>query len=139
MFLTGAMYWLMNMGDSESYNFVLTDLLMVSTLTGLVGMGLGLFVSSLWKSSEAAVGSLPLILIPQIAFSSVMFAIRVGGCLRLLRGWSSNATHLMRLKCGEKIIVRSRRGDFEPQLINGTLWKLGLKMSDEADDRFDIA
>ena len=30
--------------------------------------------------------------------------------------------------------VRSRRGDFEPQLINGTLWKLGLKMSDEADD-----
>ena len=30
-------------------------------------------------------------------------------------------------------MVRSRR-DFEPQLINGTLWKLGLKMSDEADD-----
>ena len=30
--------------------------------------------------------------------------------------------------------VRSRRGDFEPQLINGTLWKVGLKMSDKADD-----
>ena len=24
--------------------------------------------------------------------------------------------------------------DFEPQPINGTLWKLGLKMSDKADD-----
>ena len=35
---------------------------------------------------------------------------------------------------GKKIAVRSRRGDFEPQLINGTLWKLGLKMSDKADD-----
>lgn len=136
MFLTGAMYWLMNMGDSESYNFVLTDLLMVSTLTGLVGMGLGLFVSSLWKSSEAAVGSLPLILIPQIAFSSVMFAIRDMGWLSKAITWVviQRYTFDAFLKCGEKIAVRSRRGDFEPQLINGTLWKLGLKMSDEADD-----
>ena len=89
----------MNMGDSESYNFVLTDLLMVSTLTGLVGMGLGLFVSSLWKSSEAAVGSLPLILIHRLPFHLSCLQSEIwGGCLRLLRGWSSNATHLMRFE-----------------------------------------
>ncbi len=136
VFLAGAMYWLMGMGDPETYNFILTDLLMVSTLTGLVGMGLGLFVSSLWKSSEAAVGSLPLILIPQIAFSSVMFAIRDMGWLSKAITWVviQRYTFDAFLKCGEKIAVRSRRGDFEPQLINGTLWKLGLKMSDEADD-----
>ena len=99
-------------------------------------MGLGLFVSSLWKSSEAAVGSLPLILIPQIAFSSVMFAIRDMGWLSKAITWVviQRYTFDAFLKCGEKIAVRSRRGDFEPQLINGTLWKLGLKMSDEADD-----
>ncbi len=136
VFLAGSMYWAMGMGDLESYAFVLSDLLMVSTLTGLVGMGLGLFVSSLWKSSEAAVGSLPLILIPQIAFSSVMFAIRDMGWLSKAITWLviQRYTFDAFLKCGEKIAVRSRRGDFEPQLINGTLWKLGLKMSDEADD-----
>ena len=136
IFLAGAMYWAMGMGDPETYNFVFSELLLVSTLTGLVGMGLGLFVSSLWKSSEAAVGSLPLILIPQIAFSSVMFAIRDMGWISKAITWVviQRYTFDAFLKCGEKIAVRSRRGDFEPQLINGTLWKLGLKMSDEADD-----
>ena len=136
MFLTGAMYWLMNMGDTESYNFILSDLLVVSTLTGLVGMSLGLFVSSLWKSSEAAVGFLPIILIPNIAFSSLVFAIRDMGWVSKAVTWVviQRYTFDAFLKCGEKIAVRSRRGDFEPQLINGTLWKLGLKMSDEADD-----
>lgn len=136
MFLTGSMYWLMNMGDAESYNFILSDLLMVSTLTGLVGMALGLFVSSLWKSSEAAVGFLPIILIPNIAFSSLVFAIRDMGWVSKAVTWVviQRYTFDAFLKCGEKIAVRSRRGDFEPQLINGTLWKLGLKMSDEADD-----
>ena len=86
-FLAGAMYWLMGMGDPETYGFVLLDMMTVSCLTGLVGMGLGLFVSSLWKSSEAAVGSLPLILIPQIAFSSVMFAIRDMGWLSKAITW----------------------------------------------------
>lgn len=135
-FLAAAMYWLMGMGDPETYNFILLDMITVSCLTGLVGMGLGLFVSSLWKSSEAAVGSLPLILIPQIAFSSVMFAIRDMGWLSKAITWLviQRYTFDAFLKCGEKIAVRSRRGDFEPQLTNGTLWKLGLKMSDKADD-----
>ena len=39
-------------------------------------MSLGLLISSIWHSSEAAVGTLPLILIPQIALSSIMFSIR---------------------------------------------------------------
>ena len=43
------------------------------------------------------------------------------------------------LKCGigedlPNIAVRTRRGEFEPQPVNGTLWRLGLKSSDRADD-----
>ena len=133
--LSGVMYFLMGMGD-ESYNFSLMALLGVSTLTSWVGMGLGLLVSSLWKSSEAAVGSLPLILIPQIAFSSVMFAIRDMGWLSKLITWFviQRYTFDAFLKCGDKLAVRTRRGDFEAQPINGTLWKLGLKTTDKADD-----
>ena len=118
------------------YEFSLGALLGVSALTAWVGMGLGLFVSSLWRSSEAAVGSLPLILIPQIAFSSVMFAIRDMTWLSKLITWVviQRYTFDAFLKCGEDIAVRTRRGEFEPQPVNGTLWRLGLKTTDKADD-----
>lgn len=133
--LSGVMYFLMGMGADE-YKFSLLALLGVSTLTSWVGMGLGLFVSSLWKSSEAAVGSLPLILIPQIAFSSVMFAIRDMQWLSKFVTWFviQRYTFDAFLKCGEKLAVRTRRGDFEASPISGTLWKLGLKSTDSASD-----
>ena len=133
--LSGGMYVLMGMG-AENYNFSLFAFLGVSTLTAWVGMGLGLFVSSLWKSSEAAVGSLPLILIPQIAFSSVMFSMRDMEWLSKTVTWFviQRYTFDAFLKCGDKLAVRTRRGDFEAQPINGTLWKLGLKTTDSADD-----
>ena len=135
-FLSTCMYFLMDMGNANSYAFVYSNILLVSALTGWVGMGLGLFVSSLWKSSEAAVGSLPLILIPQIAFSSVMFSIRDMSWLSKLITWFviQRYTFDAFLKCGEKLATRTRKGDFEPQLVNGTLWRLGLKTSDRADD-----
>ena len=38
------------------------------------------------------------------------------------------------LKCGGEIAVRTRRGDFDSQPVNGTLWRLGLKWTDSADD-----
>ena len=73
VFLSGIMYWALDMG---SYEFSLKLLLGISCLTAWVGMSIGLFLSSLWRSSEAAVGSLPLVLIPQIVFSSVMLALK---------------------------------------------------------------
>ena len=134
-FLSGVMYFLMGM-NAESYNFAFMSLLGVSALTSWVGMGLGLLVSSLWKSSEAAIGSLPLILIPQITFSSVLFAIRDMEWLSKTITWLiiQRYTFDAFLKCGDKLAIRTRRGDFEAQPINGTLWKLGLKTTDKADD-----
>jgi hypothetical protein len=46
--------------------------LLVMILTGMVGIALGLFVSSIVKTSEMATSLVPLILIPQILFSGLV-------------------------------------------------------------------
>ncbi|HEX8494906.1 MAG TPA: FHA domain-containing protein [Pyrinomonadaceae bacterium] len=46
--------------------------LLVMLLTGMVGIALGLFVSSIVKTSEMATSLVPLILIPQILFSGLV-------------------------------------------------------------------
>ena len=84
--LSGIVYWVFEMGH-DKYNFDFTSLMGISCLTAWVGMSLGLLISSVWRSSEAAVGTLPLILIPQIAFSSIMFSIRDMQPLAKLATW----------------------------------------------------
>jgi hypothetical protein len=46
--------------------------LLVMILTGMVGIALGLFISSIVKTSEMATSLVPLILIPQILFSGLV-------------------------------------------------------------------
>ena len=99
-------------------------------------MSIGLCVSSLWKSSEAAVGTIPLILIPQIAFSTIMYGLRdmtplAKFCTDLI---FQRYTFDAFLKAGEEVAVRSYQGDYIHQPLSGTLWKLGLKTTDKADD-----
>ena len=81
---TGLLYGVLDMAD---YGTRLWPLIGVCTLTGWVGMSLGLLVSSAWTSSEAAVGTLPLLLIPQITFSSIMVSVRSMGELAQSLSW----------------------------------------------------
>ncbi len=108
----------------------------VASLTGITGMTLGLFVSGLFSSSEAAVGTLPLLLIPQITFSSLL----VG--LRDMRPWARVVTWLdpqryafdATLKVGRKLAKASRvPGQWDVTSMTGPLYELGLKGAD-ADD-----
>jgi ABC-type multidrug transport system ATPase subunit/pSer/pThr/pTyr-binding forkhead associated (FHA) protein len=46
--------------------------LLLMILTGMVGIGLGLFISAIVKTSEMATSLVPLILIPQILFSGLV-------------------------------------------------------------------
>ena len=133
--LSGLIYAVFDMGH-EKYSFDFLSLMTISCLTAWIGMSLGLLISSIWRSSEAAVGTLPLILIPQIAFSSIMFSIRDMQPLAKLATWLTFQRYTFDafMKTGENIATRTRRGDFEPLPSTGTLWKLGLKMSDKADD-----
>jgi len=71
--LIGLLYPLMGMGG---YGFSLWQLYVVALLTGAVGVGLGLAVSCSFSSSEAAVGTLPLILIPQIVFGGLIVYVK---------------------------------------------------------------
>ncbi len=83
-------WWLLDMGGApgvsdggglecssdHGYGFSWLWLTTVTALTGLVGMALGLLVSASFASSEAAVGVLPLLLIPQIAFGGLIVRVK---------------------------------------------------------------
>ena len=69
---TAMVYLSMGMGD---YGYSLPLLALAQGLVGFVGVSLGLMLSSAYDSSEAAVGMLPLLLIPQITFSSIMIPL----------------------------------------------------------------
>jgi hypothetical protein len=109
----------------------------VSALTGAVGLAVGLLTSAVWTSSEAAVGTLPLLLIPQITFSSIMVSVRDMGAAAKFVTWFTIQRYAFDavIKSGEEVAVATyRKGEWEHQPINGSLWKLGLKFTDSADD-----
>ena len=84
---------------------------------------------------EAAVGTIPLILIHTIAFSTIMYGLRDMTPLAkfctdpIFQRYTFDA-----LKAGEEVAVRSYQGDYIHQPLSGTLWKLGSKTTDKADD-----
>jgi ABC-type multidrug transport system ATPase subunit len=69
---TAIVYLSMGMAD---YGYSLPLLALAQGLIGFVGVSLGLMLSAAYDSSEAAVGMLPLLLIPQITFSSIMIPL----------------------------------------------------------------
>ncbi|MCO4746477.1 MAG: ATP-binding cassette domain-containing protein [Proteobacteria bacterium] len=61
---------------NDPYEFSYMALYAVTALTGLVGMAMGLMLSSAFASSEAAVAALPLTLIPQITFGGLIVYLK---------------------------------------------------------------
>ena len=108
----------------------------VAAGTGLVGMALGLLVSAINTSSEGAVGSLPLLLIPQIAFSGILLSLRrMPAMAQDLTWWNpARFAYDALVKAGEKLgAPRSRGLEWEAMELRGTLYNLGFK-GDKADD-----
>ena len=133
-FLSLAMWQVFTLGEHGFHPLVLGG---VSALAGGVGLSVGLLTSAVWTSSEAAVGTLPLLLIPQIAFSSIMVSLRQMEPVAKALSWvtfqrySFNAV----LVCGDEIAMLDRRtADFDMTPLGGVLFQLGLKFTDEADD-----
>ncbi len=116
--------------DLGSYEFSLPMLMGVSVLTGFSGMCLGLLISAVFRSSEAAVGTLPLLLIPQIAFSGLIVALRDMQPLARALTWATQQRYAFEaaIKCGEYLAVPTRvAGELERRAITGPLYELGLK------------
>lgn len=123
--------------DLGSHGFAVPTLLGLSGLIGITGMSIGLLISSVWSSSEAAVGTLPLFLIPQIAFSSIMVGIRDMGPVARAFTWITIQRYSFDaiIKCGEKVSVAGRGdGVWDALPIRGTLYTLGLKPDAAADN-----
>ena len=104
-------------------------------MTGLVGMTLGLVVSASWTSSEAAVGTLPLLLIPQITFSSIMVSVRSMSEFAQFCSWFTVQRYAFDavIKCGEDLAY-FKYGQWQKQPVRGFLYELGLKPSSSAND-----
>jgi len=138
--LLAAMNWtLLDMGSGSgdvAYGFSLLALCGVTSLTGLVGMSMGLLISALFSSSEAAVGALPVVLIPQITFGGLIVKVKEMSLLSkavaylMITRYSFDAT----IKTGEYL---SRPGSYgnnrEPLHINGVLYDLGFRTSAAQD------
>jgi ABC-type multidrug transport system ATPase subunit len=134
IFLAAVLYFACGMAD---YGFSLPLLSMVTLMVGHMGMATGLLVSAVWTSSEAAVGTLPVLLIPQITFSSVMVSIRDMGPLAKGLTWLTLERYAFDavIKSGQNVAITTyKRGEWKQEPTTGTLWKLGLKLSDSADD-----
>ena len=120
----------------ERYGFSLLELGGAQVATGLVGMTLGLMLSALYTSSEAAVGTLPLLLIPNICFSSIMVSLRDMTVLPKAITWVTMQRYAfdLSLKMGTHLEDTSRiPGKWEKKPITGPLYDLGLKGADVED------
>lgn len=131
------MCWvLLPMWGEYGYNPFL--LAFVTTLTGWIGMAIGLLISASTQSSEAAVGTLPLVLIPQITFSGLIVKVKEMGLL------AKALSYLMVVRYSFEAIIKTGDRLTEPLFggqreraakpLSGVLYNLGFKQSAAADD-----
>ncbi len=132
--LVSLLYVALGMGD---YGFSWVGLASVSTATGLVGMTLGLLVSATFSSNEAAVGTLPLVLIPQIAFGGLLVKIKEMSVLAKAVTWLmvTRFGFEAALKTGERVQRPGMRGTLQSdERVVGTLWDLGFRATADVSD-----
>jgi ABC-type multidrug transport system ATPase subunit/CRP-like cAMP-binding protein len=108
--------------------FPLVELAATCVLTGWVGVSTGLLVSAVWRRSEAAVGTIVLLLVPQIAFSGLLMPLaEVSPPARAL-SWITPVRYAFHLAIreGEKLQY-VYLGRWKERLVTGELFALGLR------------
>lgn len=125
--LTQLLFFALGMKD---FGFDLLALCTVTCATGLVGMALGLMVSAFFSSSEAAVGTLPLALIPQIAFGGILVKVKE------MTVWAKLVSYGMvtrfgfeaALKTGEELYKPGSQGMSGRNIrVSALLWDFGFE------------
>jgi ABC-type multidrug transport system ATPase subunit len=122
--------------DMASYGYSLPALSSVAVGTGLVGMAMGLLVSAAFASSEAAVGTLPLLLIPQITFGGLIVKVKDMTVASKVVAYMmvTRYSYEAAIKTGDKLSKPSHKGVGESsEDIRRFLWELGFRSS-TADD-----
>ncbi|RME22773.1 MAG: ATP-binding cassette domain-containing protein [Deltaproteobacteria bacterium] len=116
--------------DLDGYGFDPAHLAGTSALVGVCGMALGLWVSATFSSSEAAVGSLPLLLIPQISFSALLVNLRDMRPLSRALSWADPLRYAFEamLKVGDRIARPTYvPGKWESRSFTSALYDYGYK------------
>jgi hypothetical protein len=134
--LTTMCWLLLPMYGEYGYSWLLLSF--VASLTGWIGMALGLFISASMTSSEAAVGTLPLVLIPQITFSGLIVKVKEMGLLAkalsylMIVRYSFEAT----IKTGDRLTEPLVGGQTErvAKPLSGVLYNLGFKQTASVED-----
>lgn len=127
--LAGVAWW---GHDLASLGFGLTGWLFTAVLTSWAGMGTGLFAGAFWRRSEAAIGSIVLFLVPQIAFSGILMPLDQLQPVAQGLAWGTPiryAFHLA-LVCGERLDYL-RLGEWFERPVSGELFLMGLRPSGE--------
>jgi ABC-type multidrug transport system ATPase subunit len=133
LLLTGIVWGSLFMWE-YGYNFL--ALAGVSVGTGLVGMSMGLLVSAMFSSSEAAVGTLPLLLIPQITFGGLIVKLKDMAFPAKIVAYSmiTRYAYEAAIKTGTELSKPEHKGVGEKsEHIRRFLWELGFRSSDAAD------
>ena len=119
-----------------SYGFSFWALSGVCIGTGWVGLSMGLLVSSIFSSSEAAVGTLPLLLIPQIAFGGLIVKVKDMSEMATVVAYGMITRYAFEtsIKTGTHLSKPAVKGVSETkEHIKRFLWELGFRTSDAND------
>jgi ABC transport system ATP-binding/permease protein len=135
--LSTLCFLLLPMYGEYGYSWFLLSF--TASLTGWIGMALGLLISASMASSEAAVGTLPLVLIPQITFSGLIVKVKEMGLLAkafsylMIVRYSFEAV----IKTGEKLTEPLVGGQQEraAKPLSGVLYNLGFKSTAAVEDQ----
>ncbi|MEQ1570485.1 MAG: ATP-binding cassette domain-containing protein [Myxococcota bacterium] len=120
------------------YGFSWCQLCFTSSLTGWIGMALGLAISATMASSEGAVGLLPVVLIPQITFSGLIVKVKEMGWLAkglsylMIVRYSFEATIKSGARLTEPLVGGQQERVAKP--LSGVLYNLGFKSTSAVDD-----
>jgi ABC transport system ATP-binding/permease protein len=133
LLLTGIVWGALGMWDYGYDPLALTG---VSVATGLVGLSMGLLISSLFSSSEAAVGTLPLVLIPQITFGGLIVKVKemTLAAKVVAYGMITRFSYEAAIKTGDQLYNPNSRLASKPnEHIKFFLYDIGFREPDPAD------
>nr|MBA2320838.1 ATP-binding cassette domain-containing protein [Deltaproteobacteria bacterium] len=135
--LLAAMNWVMLRMYAEDYAFSLPGLMGVASLTGWVGMAMGLLLSAVFASSEGAVGMLPLLIIPQITFGGLLVKLKDMGPGSAMLAWLIPVRFAFDalIRTGERLDrIDPRTNDPILETTSSTLWQFGFRTTTDVND-----
>ncbi len=135
--MLATLNWLMLAMYTEDYSFSLLKLAGVASLTGWVGMAMGLLLSAVFASSEGAVGMLPLLIIPQITFGGLLVKLKDMGWGSALIAWFIPVRYAFDalIRTGERLDrIDPRTNDPILETTASTLWQFGFRATTDVND-----